>query len=92
MKPTTTMMIPNIPTFAADEYPPARRVAFAMTTTASSIDDWDDPPPVVTEECLLHDFPTDIVLTRQYLTAMKVHDHHFAMQLADDDALSKAID
>ena len=70
------------PFVSIDDYPPARRVAFESSVPT---DDWGDPPPVVTE--YVRDLPVDIVLTRPYLTAMKVSDHLFAMQLVDDEAL-----
>ena len=81
---TTTILTENAPTIPADEYPPARRVAFESRVP---VDDWQDPPLAVTEYNLLQDFPTDIVATRPYLTAMKVADHMFALQLAEDETL-----
>lgn len=77
-------LITNLPSIPADEYPPARRVAFEASVPT---DDWEDPPLVVTEFSLQGDYPLEIIATRPYLTAMKVTDHQFAIQLVQDDVL-----
>lgn len=77
-------MITNLPTIPLDEYPPARRVAFEASVPT---DDWEDPPLVVTEFSLQGDFPLEIIATRPYLTALKVTDHQFAIQLVQDEVL-----
>ena len=75
----------GIPIIAPDEYPPARRVAFRRIPTLH--DDFDDPPPIVTEFAR-DNFPLNIITTEPYLTALKVQDHRFALQLSNDDALA----